>query len=137
MLAEVLECCSIKVSTGNETRRYIDCFKTKTIKEKQADGSVVTKKNFFKRKFEDGREIKKEILLLALCPNCKHYILKYLWYAKASDRFYDWAESKVIKGKKADEIFNRRADDYEFYDIPDPEANKKRCGLAAAMRKEV
>lgn len=122
---EILECCGRKISTGTEDYKKLDCFRPKKIKEKQDDGTVIEKEKFFKRKLSDGRDIKKEVLIVGCCPNCGHWILKYLWYASKHDRFHDWAESKDIKGKKADEIFRRRADDYEFYKIPDPFKGKR------------
>lgn len=81
---------------------------------------VLNRENFLKKKLSDGREVKKEIVLLTLCPNCKHYVIKFLWYAKKGTRFHDWNETKDLKGKKADEVFSRYCDFYDFYDIPDP-----------------
>ena len=73
-----------------------------------------------KKKLKDGRMIQREVLLLLVCPKCKHCILNYLWYAKANGRFQDWDENKIIRGKKADEIFSRRIEDYVLVDLPNP-----------------
>lgn len=108
----ILDCCGYEVKTGSKTYEYIDCFKT-------------IKGRFFKKKLSDGREIKREMLLVALCPTCRHWILKYLWYSKANGRFQDWDESKIIRGKKADEVYDRRAEDYVLVDIPNPFKPKK------------
>lgn len=106
MRAEIiLDCCGYEVKTCSKSYEYIDCYK-----------SV----NFFKKKLSDGRAIKKELLLVAVCPNCGHWILKYLWYSKLNSRFQDWDESKIIRGKKADEIFSGRTDDYILIELPDP-----------------
>lgn len=121
MLYETLECCGHKISTGNHTWIYLDCFKPGKEKVVNEDGTFYYKtKPFFKRRLSDGREIKKEILLVGLCPNCHHRILKYLWYDKASESFHNWTECKDVKGAKADEIFKRRSLDYIFANIPDP-----------------
>lgn len=105
MKAEVLECCAIKVSTGDETYRYIDRFKSK---------------RFFKKKLSDGRKIKKEIVLVALCLHCKHYILKYLWYTKTTAGFHDWSESQIKRGKRADGIFKRYNADFTLQSLSNP-----------------
>lgn len=120
MLYEVLECCGNKITTGSSNFKQLDCFISKKVEQTLPNGSKVFKEKFFKKNLKDGRPIKKEIILVAVCPNCKHYILKILWYANKKTNFHDWAECKDIKGNKADEIFLRRADYYEFYDIPDP-----------------
>lgn len=110
-MEENLVCCYRNDVGGDlsiknlEHHRFIDCFKS--IK-------------FFKKRTTDGREIKKEIVLVALCPVCKHYIIKYLWYTSKSARFFDWSETKDIRGKKADDVFIRYVDFFEFYDIPNP-----------------
>lgn len=103
----ILDCCGYEVKTNTKSYEYIDCFKTK-------------KGRYFKKKLKDGRMIQREVLLLSVCPKCKHYILNYLWYAKANGRFQDWDENKIIRGKKADEIFTRRNKDYIFIDLPNP-----------------
>lgn len=104
----VLDCCSFEIKTNSKTYEYIDCFKLKT-------GA-----KFFKKYLSDGREIKRELLLVAHCPHCKHWIIKFLWYGKKNGRFQDFDETKIMRGKKADEIFNRRMDLYELIDIPNP-----------------
>ncbi len=103
----ILDCCGYQVKTNTKLYEYIECFKSK-------------KGVFFKKKLKDGREIKKEILLLTVCPVCKHYILKFLWYSKTGGRFQDWDEEKIIRGEKADEIFKRKADDFILCDLPNP-----------------
>lgn len=104
----ILDCCSYEVKTGTKTYKYIDCFKLKPHQK------------IFKKKLTDGREIKKELLLVGYCPNCKHWVLRFLWYAKSNCRFQDWDETKILRGKKADEIFNRRTELYDLIDLPDP-----------------
>ena len=104
----ILDCCSYEVKTGTKTYKYIDCFKLKSGEK------------FFKKKLSDGREIKKELLLVGYCPNCKHWVIRFLFYAKATGRFQDWDETKIIRGKKADEIFNRRNELYDLICLPDP-----------------
>lgn len=112
----ILDCCSYAVKTCTKSYEYIECFKLK-------NGS-----KFFKKKLSDGRLIKREILLLSVCPVCKHYVLRFLFYSKTNGRFQDWDESKIIRGKKADEIFNRRSSFYDCIDLPNPfkpELNKQ------------
>ena len=104
----ILDCCSYEVKTCSKTYKYIDCYKLKSGEK------------FFKKKLSDGREIKKELLLVGYCPNCKHWVIRFLFYAKATGRFQDWDETKIVRGKKADEIFNRRSDSYNLIDLPDP-----------------
>lgn len=104
----ILDCCSYEVKTGTKTYKYIDCFKLKSGEK------------FFKKKLSDGREIKKELLLVGYCPNCKHWVIRFLFYAKATGRFQDWDETKIVRGKKADEIFNRRNELYDLICLPDP-----------------
>lgn len=104
-MREYLDCCGIIQSTADE-KHTIDCYKSK---------------RFFKKFTSIGKkEIKKEILLVSYCMNCKHYILKYLWYIRKGAGFFDYVESKLIKGKEADRIFNERIDDLEFYPLPKP-----------------
>lgn len=106
MLAQiVLDCCSYEVKTGSKSYEYIECFKSD---------------KFFKRKLSDGREIQKELVLLTQCPNCKHLILRFLWYAAEKTKFEMWDESKIIRGEKADEIFSRKAQDYKLINLPNP-----------------
>ena len=114
MRAELIfGCCGYKVMTCSKTYEYIDCFRLKR-------GA-----KFFKKYLPDGREVKKEILLVAFCPQCKHWILKFLWYANRSSRFQDWDFEKVIRGRQADDIFNRRQEFYNLIDIPNPFKPKK------------
>lgn len=104
----ILDCCAYEIKTGTKTYKYIDCFKLKRGEK------------FFKKKLSDGRPIKREIMLVGFCPNCKHWVLRFLWYSKTTGRFQDWDETKIVRGKKADEIFNRRSDLYDLIDLPDP-----------------
>lgn len=108
MLNETLECCGHKISTGNHSWIYLDCFKT---------GSG---KPFFKKRLSDGRDIKKEIILATLCPNCNHRILMFLWYDKKNESFHNWTECKMLKGGKADEVFERRSVTWDMISVPDP-----------------
>lgn len=101
-MREYLICCGIKQSTADK-KHTIDCYKSK---------------RFFKKYTIGKKEIKKEILLVSYCMNCKHYILKYLWYIRKGAGFFDYVESKIIKGKEADRIFNERMNDLEFYPLP-------------------
>lgn len=125
MLFETLECCGHKISTGNHTWIYFDCFKTKKVKQVSQDGTVTYKEPFFKRCLSDGREIKKEIILAGLCPNCHHRIIKFLWYDKKNESFHNWTECKEIKGAKADEIFLRRSPSWDMIEVPDPYKDEK------------
>lgn len=75
---------------------------------------------FFKKNLADGRPVKKEILLAAVCPNCRHYILKFLWYGRKNTSFKNWDDEKIIRGKQADEIFDRRQALYNMIDLPNP-----------------
>ena len=98
-MREYLDCCGIKQSTADE-KHTIDCYKSK---------------RFFKKFTIGKREIKKEILLVSYCMNCKHYILKYLWYIRKGAGFFDYVESKIIRGAKADKIFEEYIEDLTFY----------------------
>lgn len=120
MLYETLECCGHKISTGNQTWIYFDCFKTKKVKQVNQDGTVEFKEPYFKRRLSDGRDIKKEIILAGLCPNCGHRIIKFLWYDKKNESFHNWTECKDLKGAKADEVFERRSVNWIMIDVPDP-----------------
>lgn len=104
----ILDCCSYEVKTGTKSYEYIDCFKLKSGEK------------FFKIKLSDGRPVKKELLLVGHCPNCKHWVLRFLFYANSSTSFINWDETKIIRGKNADEIFGRRCDMYDLIDIPNP-----------------
>lgn len=104
----ILNCCSFEIKTNSKSYEYLDCFKLKS-------GA-----KFFKKYLPDGREVKREILLVATCPHCKHWILKFLWYAKKNGRFQDFDDTKIIRGKQADEIFNRRLNLYYLSDLPNP-----------------
>lgn len=103
----ILDCCGYEVKTGSKLYEYIECFKAKS-------GA------YFKKRLSDNRQVKKEIMLLTVCPKCNHYVLTFLWYAKSNCRFQDWDESKIIRGKKADEIFARRQDNYKMISLPNP-----------------
>jgi len=106
MTRDLLKCCGVELVLQNiEHHNFIECFKSS---------------KFFRKKMTDGREIKKEIVLVTFCPQCKHYILKYLWYAKRTTDFWEFDEQHDIRGKKADEIFNRRSVDYMSSTIPNP-----------------
>lgn len=102
LMKEFLECCSIFVNTV-DNRSGIDCYKSN---------------RFFKKFTGKNQEIKKEILLVSYCMNCGHYILKFLWYTNKNSTFFDYAESKLIKGKEADKIFAERANDLSLYPLP-------------------
>lgn len=104
----VLDCCSYEVKTNTKSYEYIDCYKLKP------DAKL------FKKFLPDGREIKREILLVTVCPNCKHWVLKFLWYSKRNGRFQDFDATKIIRGKQADEIFTRRHDLYNLANLPNP-----------------
>lgn len=104
----ILDCCAYEVKTGTKTYEYIDCFKLKP------------NQKFFKKKLSDGREIKRELMLVSPCPQCKHWVIRFLFYAKRNGRFQDWDETKIIRGKDADEIFDRRSDLYDLIDLPNP-----------------
>ena len=104
----VLNCCSYEIKTHSKSYEFIDCFKLKP-------GA-----KFFKKYLPDGREVKREILLLAICPHCRHWILKFLWYGKKNGRFQDFDATKIVRGKQADEIYNRRCDLYDLIDLPNP-----------------
>jgi len=104
----ILDCCGYEVKTNSKTYEYIDCFK------------LLPGQKFFKKKLSDGRAVKREILLVGHCPNCRHWVLRFLFYAKKNGRFQDWDETKIIRGEKADEIFRRRSDLYELSDLPNP-----------------
>lgn len=103
----ILDCCSYEVKTHTKLYEYIECFKTK-------------KDEFFKKKLKDGRPVKREIVLVSVCPICKHLIIKFLWYAKQSGRFQDWDDTKIIRGKKADEIFSRKCEYLTQNPLPNP-----------------
>lgn len=102
-MREYLDCCGILQSTADE-KNTIDCYKSK---------------RFFKKFTSiDKKEIKKEILLVSFCRNCNHYILKYLWYIRKGAGFFDYVESKIIRGEKADKIFEERINDLTLYPFP-------------------
>ena len=107
-MREYIDCCGIFQTTADE-KHTIDCFESK---------------RFFKKFTTIGkREIKKEILLVSFCRNCNHYVLKYLWYLKRGAGFFDYVESKIIRGSKADKIFEERINDLEFHPIPKEKKN--------------
>lgn len=104
-MKEILSCCEVEYSTTDNEEK-IDCFKSN---------------RFFKKFTVDRVHIRKEIVLVTFCMNCCHYIIKYLWYNKESANFFDYVDSKIIRGKKADEIFANRSEDWEFYELPKTE----------------
>jgi len=114
----ILDCCGYEVKTGTKTYEYVDCYKLKK-------GS-----KFFKKNLSDGREVNREIMLSAICPNCHHRIIRFLFYAKNSIRFQDWDETKIVRGKDADEIFERRYELYDMIDLPNPFKPKVAKGYA-------
>lgn len=103
----ILDCCGYEVKTNSKNYEYIECFKTQ-------------KNKFFRKKLKDGRDVNQELLLITVCPKCKHLILKYLWYAKRNTKFQYWDDSKIIRGLKADEVFSRRCGDYSQISLPNP-----------------
>lgn len=105
---ETLTCCGVKYSTAN-LKLSFDCFKSN---------------KFFKKYTSDGKEIKKERIIVFLCTNCGHYILKYLWYTKKTGSFFDYCESKEIRGIAADKIFSERVNDFKFCSLPKPKKIK-------------
>lgn len=105
MRAEFLECCGRIVSTANQT--YVNILRFKS-------------KKFYKKYTSNKMLIKKEIVLLTRCQNCNHIVLKFLWYVSSNDQFSNYVESKVIKGKIADKIFEERRTDWIFYRLPAP-----------------
>lgn len=104
----ILDCCNYQIKTGTKFYQNIDCYKLKS------------KKEHFKKKLSDLRPVKKEIMLVSVCQNCSHYIIRFLFYANANARFQDWDESYIIRGHKADEIFARRCDFYKLINLPNP-----------------
>lgn len=111
MQKDLLTCCGVKLILQNlEHHHFIDCFSSR---------------KFFKKKLSDGRDIKKEVVLATYCYNCKHYIIKFLWYARQNADFWNFAESKDIRGKLADDVFNRYTDAWDLIDIPNPYKDDK------------
>ena len=41
-----------------------------------------------------------------------------MWYIKKGDSFFDYVESKIFRGEKADKIFEERINDLTFYPLP-------------------
>lgn len=105
---ETLMCCGVKYSTAN-LKQSFDCFKSN---------------KFFKKYTSDGREIKKERIIVFFCTNCGHYLLKYLWYVKKTGSFFDYAEAKEIRGTAADKIFAERIKDFKLCSFPKQKAIK-------------
>lgn len=101
----VLNCCAYEVATNTKNYEYLDCFASS---------------NFFKKKMKDGRAVKKELILMSVCPQCGHRVLKFLWYGSITDKFDLWQDEKIIRGKQADEIFARRQKDYTLIALPNP-----------------
>ena len=107
MKAEViLDCCSYEFKTCSSNFNFMDCYLLKAGEKP------------FKKYFKNRKVIKKEILFVALCPRCGHWILKFLWYDSPKANEADYIETKTIRGKKADEIFNRRMDSYSMINVP-------------------
>ena len=104
----ILDCCNSEIKTGTKNYLYIDCYKLKS------------KQSLFKKKLADGRSVKKEIMLVSVCHNCRHYIIRFLFYAKSGARFQDWDESKIVRGQDADDIFEQRNQMYNLIDLPNP-----------------
>lgn len=101
----MLNCCAYEVITNTKSYEYLDCFFSK---------------NFFKKKMKNGQKIKKELILMSICPQCGHRVLKFLWYGNVADKFDEWQDEYIVRGKKADEIFERRYDDYSMIPLPNP-----------------
>jgi len=57
---------------------------------------------------------------MSICPQCGHRVLKFLWYGNKSDKFDLWGDEKTVRGKQADEIFERRQKDYTLIPLPNP-----------------
>jgi len=110
MRAEFLECCSRILSTGSSSYVNIRRFKSN---------------RFYKKYTSNKVEIKKEVVLVAHCQNCEHYMIKFLWYINKRDSFDCYVESKFIKGKKADKVYQERIKDWDFWALPDPVLNTK------------
>lgn len=121
-MKEFIGCCGVIKSTADENCS-IDCYKSNPKTGK-----------FFKKFTSEGQEIKKEILLVTYCINCKHYVLKFLWYLKNSAGFFDYAEAKIIRGKEADRIFQERIDGLSFYPLP---KEKKTAGNFLKQSKKI
>ncbi len=101
-MKEFLECCGVFKNTADD-KSSIDCYKSS---------------RFFKKFTSKGQEIKKEILLVSYCMNCKHYVLKFLWYLQEKSGFFDYVESKIIRGKNADTVFLKMVNDLIFHSLP-------------------
>lgn len=100
-----IDCCNNVFSTANESYKKIERFKNTNI-------AGLTMKN--------GRKVRKEIILMCVCPVCKHYILKILRYSSASANFYNYDESITKKGKTADRYWIKNCDDYVEYRLQSP-----------------
>lgn len=106
MTKDYLKCCGEGLILQNlEQHHFMDCYSSN---------------KFFKKKLSDGRAIKKEYVIVTFCRKCGHYILKFLWYAKKNSDFWNFSESKDIRGKLADDVFERYMDEWELSDIPNP-----------------
>lgn len=107
MRAEIkLDCCGFNIKTSSSECNFIDCYLLKQGEKP------------FKKKLADKRTIKKELLFVAYCPRCGHWILKFCWYASKDARPEQWDETKIVRGKKGDEIFDKRMDMYILKNIP-------------------
>ena len=106
MTKDYLKCCGDGLILQNvEHHHFMDCFSSR---------------EFFKKKLTDGRPVRKEFVIVTYCRHCKHYILKYLWYANKNSDFWNFSESKDIRGKLADDVFNRYMDKWDLMNIPNP-----------------
>ena len=119
----ILDCCGYEINTASKLYDYIDCFRLKR------------NEKFFKQELDDGRQIKKELMLVSLCPQCGHYIIRFLFYAHRFGRFQDWDESKIIRGQKADEVFAARSDLYDLIALPNPFKVKADCRHSRSLWK--
>lgn len=111
----IIDCCGYEIKLPSKLFNYLDCFKLRSGEK------------FFQRHLPDGREVKKEIMLVGICPHCKHYILRLLFYANKTSRFQDWDDTRLIRGAKADEIFAQRSELYDLIVLPNPFRLKPDC----------
>lgn len=71
-------------------------------------------------KLRNGKNVIKEIILMSICPVCKHYILKILRYSSKSANFYNYDECITYRGKSADNYWIKNCDDYIEYPLKSP-----------------
>lgn len=100
-----LNCCNTIYSTANESYRKIDRFKNANISD---------------LKLKNGQIVKKEIILMSVCPVCRHYILKVLRYSSKSANFYNYDECLMYRGKSADNYWIKNCDNYVGYPLASP-----------------